>query len=255
MKTTYQHGKVLFPFAAGMVFTFLLALPTHAAERLAQNSAREQINALVLTHAGQQIDALAKKQQWQDYRYTFNVYIPGTVATDALCPSRPNIALTSSPDTAFSRMSFDVTCPTRGGWKVSVAVRPDVKVPVVMPRTQIPRDTVLTAEDLQLKRFNISNARNGLLMHPEEAVGMTSKRTLQPGKPLTRASLVQPLLVKRDQPVMIVSHFDGITASMPGVALKNGRKGEMIKIRNTSSQRVISGIVDEEGVVKTVSAE
>lgn len=47
----------------------------------------------------------------------------------------------------------------------------------------------------------------------------------------------------------------GITASMPGVALKNGRKGEMVKVRNASSQRVISAMVAESGVVTTVSAE
>lgn len=41
---------------------------------------------------------------------------------------------------------------------------------------------------------------------------------------------------------------------MPGVALKNGRKGEVIKIRNTSSQRVISGVVDDTGIVSTLTA-
>ncbi|SUX68542.1 flagellar P-ring addition protein [Citrobacter braakii] len=74
-------------------------------------------------------------------------------------------------------------------------------------------------------------------------------------KPITRSELVQPVLVKRDQPVMIVSHTAGITASMPGVALKNGRKGDVIKIRNSSSQRIISGMVDDIGVVTTLTAE
>ena len=47
----------------------------------------------------------------------------------------------------------------------------------------------------------------------------------------------------------------GITASMPGVALKNGRKGDVIKVRNSSSQRIISGVVDDTGVVTTLAAE
>ena len=54
---------------------------------------------------------------------------------------------------------------------------------------------------------------------------------------------------------MIVYQSAGISASMPGVALKNGRKGEMVKVRNASSQRVISAMVAESGVVTTVSAE
>ena len=93
------------------------------------------------------------------------------------------------------------------------------------------------------------------MMTREEAIGLTSKRALRPGKPLTRNELVEPVLVKRDQPVMIVSHMAGITASMPGVALKNGRKGEVIKIRNASSQRIITATVDDAGVVTTLTAE
>jgi flagella basal body P-ring formation protein FlgA len=42
---------------------------------------------------------------------------------------------------------------------------------------------------------------------------------------------------------------------MPGVALKNGRKGDVIKIRSSSSQRIISGMVDDTGVVTTLTAE
>ncbi|WP_258041606.1 flagellar basal body P-ring formation chaperone FlgA [Citrobacter amalonaticus] len=237
------------------MLTWLLTLSAHAALHPVQHSAREQINARVLTAASQQIDALAQKQQWQDYRYTFNVYIPSGVATDAPCPTEPQISAASSPETALSRMNFDVSCPGAAGWKVSVAVRPDVFVPVVMPTTLIARNTVLTAADLQLKKYNVSNSRNGLIMRMEEAVGLTSKRVLQPGKPLTHAELVEPLLVKRDQPVIIIARMEGITASMPGVALKNGRKGEMIKVRNASSQRIISGIVDDAGVVTTANTE
>jgi flagella basal body P-ring formation protein FlgA len=44
-----------------------------------------------------------------------------------------------------------------------------------------------------------------LITNMDEAIGLTSKRALQPGKPITRSELVQPILVKRDQPVMIVS--------------------------------------------------
>lgn len=254
MKLSPRIRKPSFPFVAITLLALSIALPLHAAVHPVQHSAREQINAQVLTAASQQIDALAQKQQWHDYRYTFNVYIPSMVATAPLCPSEPHISESSPAETALSRMNFEVSCPGHTGWKVSVAVRPDVFVPVVMPKSLIERDTVLTVDDLQLKKYHISGQRNELLMQLDDAVGLTSKRTLQPGKPLTRAELVQPILVKRDQPVTIVSHMAGITASMPGVALKNGRKGEVIKIRNTSSQRVISGVVDDTGIVSTLTA-
>ena len=254
MKLPSYVRKPSFPFAAEILLALCCVLPVHAAVHPIQHSAREQINALVLTAAGHEIDALAQKQQWQDYRYTFNIYIPSAVSTSALCAIAPQVTSSTSAEMALSRMNFVVSCPGSAGWQYNVAVRPDVSVPVVMPKSLIARDTVITADDLQLKKFNISNQREGLMTNMDEAIGLTSKRALQPGKPITRSELVQPVLVKRDQPVMIVSHTAGITASMPGVALKNGRKGDVIKIRS-SSQRIISGMVDDTGVVTTLTAE
>nr|WP_233638440.1 flagellar basal body P-ring formation chaperone FlgA [Citrobacter cronae] len=238
-----------------MMLAICCGLPVYAAVHPIQHSAREQINARVLNAASHEIDALARKQQWQDYRYTFNIYIPSAVSTSALCTSAPQVTSSTSPEMVLSRMNFVVSCPGSNGWQFNVAVRPDVSIPVVMPKSLIARDTVITADDLQLKKFNISNQREGLMTNIDEAIGLTSKRALQPGKPITRSELVLPVLVKRDQPVMIVSHMAGITASMPGVALKNGRKGDVIKIRNSSSQRIISGMVDDTGVVTTLTAE
>nr|WP_233638488.1 flagellar basal body P-ring formation chaperone FlgA [Citrobacter cronae] len=238
-----------------MMLAICCGLPAHAAIHPIQHSAREQINARVLDAASHEIDALARKQQWRDYRYTFNIYIPSAVSTSALCASAPQVTSSTSPEMVLSRMNFVVSCPGSNGWQFNVAVRPDVSIPVVMPKSLIARDTVITADDLQLKKFNISNQREGLMTNIDEAIGLTSKRALQPGKPITRSELVLPVLVKRDQPVMIVSHMAGITASMPGVALKNGRKGDVIKIRNSSSQRIISGMVDDTGVVTTLTAE
>ncbi|HIH5778781.1 TPA: flagellar basal body P-ring formation chaperone FlgA [Citrobacter werkmanii] len=255
MKTPPHRRKPSFRFAVEMMLAICCVLPVHAAVRPIQHSAREQINARVLDAASHEIDALARKQQWQGYRYTFNIYIPSAVSTSALCASAPQITSSTSPEMALSRMNFVVTCPGNAGWKYNVAVRPDVSVPVVMPKSLIARDTVIKADDLQLKKFNISNQREGLMTNMDEAIGLTSKRALQPGKPITRSELVQPVLVKRDQPVMIVSHTAGITASMPGVALKSGRKGDVIKVRNSSSQRIISGVVDDTGVVTTLAAE
>lgn len=253
MKILMGRRKSIFLFSAEVILACMFALPGYAAVHPVQHSAREQINAQVIEAAGQQVDALAQKQQWQNYRYTFNVFIPSAIATSPPCSSTPHAELASPPELAASRMNFDVKCADAQGWKVSVAVRPDVYVAVVMPRGIIERNSVLTADDLELKKYNISTQHNGLIMNLDEAIGLTSKRTLQPGKPLTHSQLLEPLLVKRDQPVTLVSHEGNITASADGIALKDGHKGDVIKIRNSSSQRIVSGQVVDIGVVDTLN--
>lgn len=97
MKFPFDIRKPSFPFAAEIMLALCCVLPVHAAVHPIQHSAREQINARVITAAGHEIDALAKKQQWQDYRYTFNVYIPSTVSTSALCATAPQVTSSTSP--------------------------------------------------------------------------------------------------------------------------------------------------------------
>lgn len=47
----------------------------------------------------------------------------------------------------------------------------------------------------------------------------------------------------------IIASQDGISASATGEALANGRAGEVIRVRNLGSQKVIEAQVVEEGVV------
>ena len=137
-------------------FYFLLALtlPGYAAVHPVQHSAREQVNAQVLNAASQQIESLAQQRQWHDYRYTFKVYIPSQIATATPCATAPGVTLTSPAEIALNRMNFTVSCPQ--SWQMNVAVRPDVLVPVVMAKSLVARDTPLTANDVELKPYNVS---------------------------------------------------------------------------------------------------
>lgn len=60
MKFPFDIRKPSFPFAAEIMLALCCVLPAHAAVHPIQHSAREQINARVITAAGHEIDALAK---------------------------------------------------------------------------------------------------------------------------------------------------------------------------------------------------
>lgn len=167
----------------------------------------------MLNAASQQIESLAQQRQWHDYRYTFNVYIPSQIATAAPCATTPAVTLTSPADIALNRMNFTVSCPQ--SWQMNVAVRPDVRVPVVMTKSVIARDTPLTANDVELKPYNVSAQRREVLMELDDAIGLSSKHALQPGRPITKEELVSPVLVERDQPVMIVYQSAGSPPRCP----------------------------------------
>lgn len=73
-----------------------------------------------------------------------------------------------------------------------------------------------------------------------------------PGWPalLRRKQLQAPQLVKRGDEVRIVARQDGIEVSNAGEALANGRMGEVIRVRNVGSGKVISARVSAGGEVE-----
>ncbi|MBU4684485.1 flagellar basal body P-ring formation protein FlgA [Cedecea davisae] len=124
----------------------------------------------------------------------------------------------------------------------------------VVAKVALERGHVLTRTDLQMQTVRVSGTRSAYLTNPAEAVGMTLKRRLRAGQPISRAHLDSPLLVERGQRVLMVAHQDGIEARTLGEAMKKGRKGETIKVKNESSQRVVSAVVADAGVVRMLNA-
>lgn len=161
-------------------FSSALALPGYAAVHPVQHSAREQVNACAECREPK-IESLAQQRQWHDYRYTFKIYIPSQIATAAPCTKTPGVTLTSPAEIALNRMNFTVSCPQ--SWQMNVAVRPDVLVPVVMTKSLVARDMPLTANDVELKPYNVSAQRRDVLMELDDAIGLSSKHALQPADP------------------------------------------------------------------------
>ncbi len=80
------------------------------------------------------------------------------------------------------------------------------------------------------------------------------KRRIRDLQPISPAQLDQPIMVDRGQRVVMIAEQDGIEARTMGEAMKKGRKGDMIKVKNESSQRVVSAVVDNMGVVRMLYA-
>ena len=255
MNLISQKRKRLFRFrlplrevCCGTLLTFCVG--AFAAVTPLTQSAREQINATVIKAASQQVVQLAKAKHWQDYHYKLNVFIPPAIARAQPCPQSP--LLRGNPAGMSSqRMMFDVECPSLANWRYRVTVSPDIYVPVVMTREDVMRGEVITADNLMLKKFNLSSSREPYLTAISDVVGMTAKRNLPSLRPVTLSMFQQPLLIKRDQPVTLFSQSGNITVQTQGTALNNGHQGERVRVRNDSSQRIVSGVVMANGSVKT----
>ena len=59
-----------------------------------------------------------------------------------------------------------------------------------------------------------------------------------------------PVVVQRNETVVIRIERPGLTVTAVGMALQEGRAGEYVKVRNTDSSRVIVCKVNADGTVE-----
>ncbi|TXN72209.1 flagellar basal body P-ring formation protein FlgA [Methylobacterium sp. WL18] len=83
------------------------------------------------------------------------------------------------------------------------------------------------------------------------AVGKVAKRTLLPGEVIPSGALDEVKLVTRGSPTVIVFEERGMVISTLGTALANATVNEPVTVRNTATGRLIQGVVQPDGRVKT----
>ncbi|MGT3350577.1 flagellar basal body P-ring formation chaperone FlgA [Yersinia enterocolitica] len=216
----------------------------------AEIHARKQVYAQALHAASADISQTAKNKNWQGYTVKMNIFIPSEVSRYKVCNGGVRVAAPANGQRDISRLRYDISCPDALGWEVSVTVKPDIYLPVWVAKNTLDRGKVVAPDDIELKKKNISTAQGGYITDPDEIIGLTVKRRIRGLQVVIPSQLEQPVLVTRGQQVLMIAEQDGIEARMLGEALKNGRKGELIKVRNLSSKRAVAAIVDDMAKVR-----
>ncbi|WP_057649020.1 flagellar basal body P-ring formation chaperone FlgA [Yersinia bercovieri] len=216
----------------------------------AEMSARKQIYAQALQAASADISQTAKNKNWQGYNVKMNIFIPTDGSRNKTCLNELKVAAPLNGQHDLSRLRYDISCSDGVGWEVAVTVKPDIYLPVWVAKKTLERGIVVAPSDIELKKKNIATTQGGYITNPDEILGFTVKRRIRPLQVVIPSQLEQPVLVTRGQQVLMIAEQDGIEAKMLGEALKNGRKGELIKVKNLSSKRTVTAMVDDIGKVR-----
>lgn len=217
-------------------------------------SASQQISASASRAAEAEIRDTAGRQGWEEIHIEVEPVMPPEASALLACTKGLRTQPTGGNRRLLSRLRYDISCPAAPGWTITVIMKATVNVPVVTSAQGLERGRIIGEGDIALSEQNVAQIADRFFTQPQEVIGQTVKRRLNAGQPITAAALDQPVLVARGQQVMLIIQHQGIEASTMGEALKQGRKGEMIRVRNLSSQRVVDGLVESAGVVRVAGA-
>lgn len=136
--------------------------------------------------------------------------------------------------------------PVRRVWvNASVTVMADV-VTVARP---LGKNQPIEPAHLMVERHNRAELASDVVSSIEAALGHRTTRMIYPGTVLQSSMLALPPLVRRGDLVKIIAHSGPLTITATGLVRQQGGKGEMIRVVNTDSNRVITARVIGPGEV------
>lgn len=234
----YFRLSALWQWLIFVAMSGTVSVPSHAS-----TSAANQ--ASVTTFVEQSVAAFARSVGSK----TFTVTVAPFDVPD-ICEAPVDMTL-SDPHRPVGRFTVTLTCEQPKYWKARVKAEAAVFVNVVVAKSPLKRGQSIQFADLAMKEVDIAYIRHGYFTDPENLIGNQLRRNISPGRILTPKQIDRPLWVTRDQEVIIEARRGKMIARMKGVALESGSEGDIVRVKNSSSEKVIQATVSSPGTVTT----
>ncbi len=168
-----------------------------------------------------------------------------------LAPGLTKLAVRPYDSTRAGEMGFEVVAEVEGEQPVSFKVPAQIdewrELPVAARPLQ--RGAVIGEGDIKMARLNISAIPHDAAADKAGLIGMEAEQAIGYGEVFRRNKLLLPPVISSGSRVTLVYKTALITATASGVALESGQEGEEIKVRNTASKKIVSGMILEPGLV------
>jgi flagella basal body P-ring formation protein FlgA len=109
---------------------------------------------------------------------------------------------------------------------------------------------LIEESDLTEKYFDNSQISHEIATSINDVVNKTPKKTLQPYTPIKKLSLHTPFIINKNDHINGIYHKNNIKMNISIIALDSGAKGDIIRVKNTRSNAIISGEIINNNTVK-----
>ncbi len=145
--------------------------------------------------------------------------------------------------------SLKVRCNAPVKWQLHLPIIVDIYDDVLVSKKPILRGQNIDEKSVQFRKMNVSRLHQGYYKLSDDIKKLQAKRNLAANTVLTPGNLKPQLLIKTGQRVTIVLQLKGLQIKSTGLALQSASMGQLIKVRNTQSNKVIEGTVSSEAQI------
>ena len=157
-------------------------------------------------------------------------------------------------DRNLGRFTAVLSITADGMDSISVRLAGEVADVVVLPVAvnRLSAGAIVGPDDVRMTPVHVNAVHADVARDSAAVIGMQLKRQLQAGVPIAVSELMAPTQINRGEPVRLQLEVAGLSLTGQGMALESGAIGELIRVRNVSSQAVLETEVVGPGVVRVV---
>jgi flagella basal body P-ring formation protein FlgA len=180
----------------------------------------------------------------------------GAVAADPI-PADAKLAITTS--------QFDVD-PTSGRFaallNITASGIPDAQIRLtghVQEMTEVPvlhrrflPGEIIGARDLGWAKIRANLARGEIVHAPAEAIGLATKRSMQPDQPILTAEIGRAMVIQKGESVTLSLESAGLSVSARGIATEQGGVSDHIRVLNELARVTVEAEVTAPGLARVI---
>jgi flagella basal body P-ring formation protein FlgA len=137
-----------------------------------------------------------------------------------------------------SRIVVQASC-TAPQWLTYFPFKAEILKKVVLANRALSKGTVLQESDVSVQKRNILPLNHGYYENTSEVVGLETNTAIRTGAFLKPESLISPILINKGDLVTIK-------------AQNNGALGDLVKVKNSSSTKIVEGKVISRGAIQVL---
>lgn len=180
----------------------------------------------------------------------------GAIAADPV-PADAKLDITTA--------QFDVD-PTSGRFAILLNITasgvPDTQIRLsghVQEMTEVPvlrrrflPGEIIGARDLGWAKIRANLARGEIIHTPAEAIGLATKRSVQPDQPIPVAELGRAMVVQKGETVILSLESAGLAVSARAIATEPGGVGDHIRVLNELAHATVEAEITAPGLARVV---
>ncbi len=150
----------------------------------------------------------------------------------------------------YGNTAILVRCPVNSGWKIHLPVRIEVFDDVAVAAKPLLKGQKIDHSVISFQKQNIARLNNGYYTNSSSIRQLQARRNLVRGTVLSPSNLSHRLLVRSGQQVTLVLNYNGLEIRSTGEALQSASLGQIVRVRNRQSLKIVEGVVSGESLVR-----